>query len=135
MPRRNFRVKLLELFLGTINLLLNGLSVALFVLLFSVVALLLYFSQIATTTNIYLMLLAMFLAQFSLADWLFEAWRLQSEQPSPQACVRIESMRKHFAKEHITALDALKNMLVTSEYDETVAYLLAVYGLESLFFL
>jgi hypothetical protein len=134
-PRRNFRVKVLELFLGAVNLLLNGLSVALFCVLFSIGAVVLYFSQIATTTDTYLMLLTMFLAQFSIADWLFEAWRLQSEQPSPRAAATIEIMRKHFARDHITALDALKNMLVSSEYDENVAYLLAVYGLESLFFL
>lgn len=134
-PRRNFRVKMLEFFLGAINLLLNGLSLALFCLLFSIGAVVLYFSQIATTTDTYLMLLAMFLAQFSIADWLFEAWRLQSEQPSPRAATTIEIMRKHFARNHITALDALKNMLVSSDYDENVAYLLAVYGLESLFFL
>lgn len=135
-PRRNFRVKFLTAFLSVVNFLLNGLSIAVFTLLFAAVAAVLYVSQIATTLNAYLMLLAMFLAQYSLADWLFAVWRLNTKEcPSPLALAKLEAMRRHYSREHSTALEALKNMLINSEYDDTVAYLLAVWGLETLFFL
>lgn len=136
-PRRNFRVRLLEAFLSLINCILSALAMAVFCLLLALVAGLLYVSQIVTSWSSYFMLLAMFLAQLSVADWFFEACRvsLNSSIPSPLAEMELAKLRDNFASSHATALTAVKTMLLERKYDRNVAYLLAVYGPETLFFL
>ncbi len=132
--RRNFRIRLLQIFLHTVNLILNGLSIIVFLVLLGLGSLILYLTQTVDSATTYLMLISMMLAQYIAAGYLLEAYRLSlSECSSPLAQRHLKQLKARYRSS--SSVDALKSVLLNSQYDPELSYLLAIYGIETLFFI
>lgn len=132
--RRNFRIAMLQFFIHLVNIILNGLSIFVFFILLLMGSLVLYLTKTVDTPATYLMLLSMMLAQYIAAGYLLEAYRLSlSECSSPLAQRHIKLLKLRYRSS--SSIDALKSVLLSTEYDSELSYLLSIYGIETLFFI
>lgn len=132
--RRNFRIAALQGFIHLVNGILNGLSIFAFFVLLLMGSLVLYLTQTVDTPATYLMLLSMMLAQYIAAGYLLEAYRLSlSECSSPLAQRHLKLLKTRYRSS--SSIDALKSVLLSTEYDSELSYLLSIYGIETLFFI
>lgn len=132
--RRNFRIAMLQAFIHLVNIILNGLSIFVFFILLLMGSLVLYLTKTVDTPATYLMLLSMMLAQYIAAGYLLEAYRLSlSECSSPLAQRHLKLLKLRYRSS--SSIDALKSVLLSTEYDSELSYLLSIYGIETLFFI
>jgi hypothetical protein len=132
--RQNFRIAALQVFLHIVNLFLNGMSILVFLILFGLGSLVLYLTHTVNSAATYLMLISMMLAQYIAAGYLLEAYRLSlSECNSPLAISHLKLLKTRYRSS--SSIDALKSLLLNSQYDAELSYLLAIYGIETLFFI
>lgn len=132
--RRNFRITALQYFIHLVNAILNGLSIFAFFILLLMGSLVLYLTQTVDSPATYLMLLSMMLAQYIAAGYLLEAYRLSlSECSSPLAQRHLKLLKTRYRSS--SSIDALKSVLLSTEYDAELSYLLSIYGIETLFFI
>jgi len=83
------------------------------------------------TTDVIWMTYLLAVPIFSAMSTILEAWRFWAEdQPSTRAEAELELLRKKLAP--VKAMDSIRNVLLSPEYDETFSELLALYGVESL---
>lgn len=133
-PRKNFRIAALAIFLRLVNFALNGLSVIAFMILLLTGSTILYFTQTVHDTTTYMMLLTMMGAQYLAAAFFFEGYRLSLHQSAtPHALRHIKQLKERYRD--YSSIDALKSVLTDSQYKSEMSYLLAIYGLETLFFI
>ncbi len=132
--RRNFRIAALQGFIHLVNGILNGLSIFVFFVLLLMGSLVLYLTQTVDSPATYMMLLSMMLAQYIAAGYLLEAYRLSlSECSSPLAQRHLKLLKMRYRSS--SSIDALKSVLLSTEYDSELSYLLSIYGIETLFFI
>jgi len=132
-PRHNFRTAALSAFLKLVNFILNALSVIVFMSWLLTGSLILYFTHTVSDTTTYLMLLTMMVAQYLSSGFLFEGYRLSLHQSaSPRAVRHIKQLKARYRN---SSIDALKSVLTDGQYTSEMSYLLAIYGLETLFFI
>ncbi len=133
-PRRNFRIAALTIFLRVVNFALNSLGVIVFMILLFVGSTILYFTQTVHDTTTYMMLLTMMVAQYFAASFFFEGYRLSLHQSAtPYGLRHIKQLKARYRNS--SSIDALKSVLTDSQYESEMSYLLAIYGLETLFFI
>lgn len=130
----NWRVRLLTIFLNIVNLVLGGLSIIAYVIVFALGALILYLTNTVNDFGAYLVLTSLLLAHSTALGWLLEAHRLYfSECPSLTGELALDKLRHTY--DGRTSVNALKSMLATRQYHPEMSYLLALYGPETLLFL
>lgn len=128
----NFRIATVRVVLNLVTLVLNILSIIAFFLLFGTGSLFLYLTHTVTSFTTYLMLVAQMLVQYIAFSYLVEAYKLSvGEMPTGEARHSLALLKREYKQE--ATLDSLKSMLGENDYSPDLSYLIALYGLETLF--
>ncbi|MBL0188666.1 MAG: hypothetical protein IPP97_23330 [Candidatus Obscuribacter sp.] len=130
----NWRVRALTIFLNLVNIILGGLSIIAYLVVFALGSLILYVTHTVNDFGAYLVLTSLLLAHSTALGWLLEAHRLYfSDCPSLTGELALDKLRHTYSGR--TSVNALKSMLATRQYHPEMSYLLALYGPETLLFL
>jgi hypothetical protein len=128
----NIRITIVRTALKTVTIFLNMLSVIVFLVLSAVSAFLLYSSHTVTSIATYFMLVGQMLVQLIAFSYLVEAFKLHvGEMPTGRAKRSLAALQHIYQQDE--TLPALKTMLSESNYSPELSYLIALYGLETLF--
>jgi hypothetical protein len=128
----NVRIAFVRIVLNLVTTLLNILSVIVFIVLFGCGSLFLYLTHTVASLSTYLMLIAQMLVQLIAFSYLVEAYKLTfGELPTKEAKQSLAVLKKKYRQED--TLPALKTMLGENDYSPDLSYLIALYGLETLF--
>jgi hypothetical protein len=130
--QNNLRIRVIRTLLNIFTLLLNSLSVLVFVILFGSGSLFLYLTQTVTTFETYLMLIGQMLTQILAFACLTQAYKITlGEMPTRQAQRAINALKEKYKQE--ATLPSLKAALSQNDYGPELSFLIALYGLETLF--
>jgi hypothetical protein len=127
----NARIEIVRMVLKFVTIVLNTLSVIVFIVIFGGGSLFLHLTHAVNSITTYSMLIAQMLVQIIAFSYLFEAYNLHvGEMPTRGAKQYLAKLRKKYRQEE--TLPALKNMLGENSYNQDLSYLIALYGLETL---